>query len=98
MRAAFVSDEGDCDENKHHDQDDALFIFGELENSEKALHRSVAQLSLLNGGTPPSSSGFLHVVILSEAKNLSYFFIQVHRANGQRCFASLNMTRTAYFA
>jgi hypothetical protein len=70
-----------------------LFVRRELENPEQALHRSVAQLSLLNSGTPLSSLGFLQVVILSEAKNLSYFFIQAHRANGQRCFALLNMTR-----
>jgi hypothetical protein len=98
MDSALVSYESNRDQNKHHDENDALFVFGELENSEQALHRSVAQLSLLNSGTPLSSSGFLQVVILSEAKNLSHFFLHADRANSQRCFAPLNMTRTAYFA
>jgi hypothetical protein len=98
MDSALVSYESNRDQNKHHDENDALFVFGVLENSEQALHRSIAQLSLLNSGTPLSSLGFLQVVILSDAKNLSHFFIRTHRANSQRCFASLNMTRTVYFA
>jgi hypothetical protein len=52
----------------------------------------------LDFGTPFSSLGFLQVVILSEAKNLSHFFLYAAELNNQRCFASLNMTRTAYFA
>ena len=93
MNAALVSDECDYDQNEHDDEHYALFVRRELENSEQAFHRSVAQLSLLNSRTPFSSLGFPQVVILSEAKNLSYFFIQAHPANGQTCFASLNMTR-----
>jgi len=38
VKAAFVSDEGDRDENEHHDEDDTLFIFLEFENSEEAFH------------------------------------------------------------
>jgi hypothetical protein len=55
-----------------------LFVRRELENPEQALHRSVAQLFLLNSGTPLSSLGFLQVVILSESKNLNYFLIRAH--------------------
>jgi hypothetical protein len=36
--AALVSDEGNCDQNQHHDEDDALFTVGQLENSEQAFH------------------------------------------------------------
>jgi hypothetical protein len=103
---ALVSSECDCNENKHHDQNDALFVFCEFENPKEPLHRSVAQLSLFNSGTPLSSLGFLEVVILSEAKNLSHFFLHARRANSQKCFAKpvlseaegLNMTRTTYLA
>ncbi len=38
MNAALVSDERDCDQNEHHDENDALLIFRELENPEQALH------------------------------------------------------------
>jgi hypothetical protein len=38
MSAAFVSDEGDRDQNKHHNQNDTLFVFRELENPEEAFH------------------------------------------------------------
>lgn len=38
MNAAFVSDERDREQNEHHDEDDALFVFRELENSEQGLH------------------------------------------------------------
>jgi len=38
MNAAFVADEGGPEQNKHHDQDDALFVFRELENSEEPFH------------------------------------------------------------
>jgi hypothetical protein len=51
-----------------------LFVRRELENSEQAFHRSVAQLSVLNSRTPFSSLGFLQVVILSKAKNLGSLF------------------------
>ena len=42
MGAAFISDERNCQQNEHHDQDDALFVFRELENSEQAFHSIVA--------------------------------------------------------
>ena len=73
MNAAFVCDERDRQQNKRHDQDHALFVFGEFEDSKQAVHRSVAQLSLFNSGTAVSSLGFLQDVILSEAKNLRSF-------------------------
>jgi hypothetical protein len=38
MNAPFVSDERDRDQNEHHDEDDALFVFRELENPEQAFH------------------------------------------------------------
>jgi hypothetical protein len=38
MKAALVSDEGDRDNNEHYNQDDALLVFGQSENSEEALH------------------------------------------------------------
>jgi hypothetical protein len=98
MKAAFVSDESNRNNNKHHNEYDTLFVFRELENSKQALHRSVKQLSLLNSRTPLSSLGLLWIVILSEAKNLSDSFLRAHRANSQRCFTSLNMTRMAYVA
>jgi hypothetical protein len=78
MNAALVGDECDYDQNEHNDEHHALFVRRELENPEQALHRSVAQLFLLNSGTPLSSLGFLQVVILSESKNLNYFLIQAH--------------------
>jgi hypothetical protein len=83
MNAALISDKCDRDQNEHHDQNDALFAVRELENPEQALHRSVAQLSLLSSGTPLSSLGFLQIVILSKAKNLSRFFIQADRTNSR---------------
>jgi hypothetical protein len=43
MNATFVSDEGNGDQNEHHDQDDSLFILGEIENPEQAFHLSVVQ-------------------------------------------------------
>jgi hypothetical protein len=36
MDATLVSDERDCNEHEHYDQDDALFVFGEFENLEQA--------------------------------------------------------------
>jgi len=38
MDAVLVSDEGDCNQNEHHDQDDALFVLREFEDSEEAPH------------------------------------------------------------
>jgi hypothetical protein len=38
MNAALVSDERDCDEKEHHDEDDALFVFREFEDPEQAFH------------------------------------------------------------
>jgi hypothetical protein len=32
MNSAFVSDESNRDQNKRHDENDALFVFGEIEN------------------------------------------------------------------
>ena len=74
MNAALVGGECDCDQDEHDDEDHALFIHGELENSEQAFHRSVVQLSMLNFGAPPSSLGLPQAVILSEAKNLGSLF------------------------
>jgi len=97
--AAFISDEGNCDQNQHYDQDNALFVFREFENSELALHRSIPQPSLFNSRTPFSSLGFLQVVILSEAKNLrSFSFYTLTELIIRDVSPSLNMTRTAYLA
>jgi hypothetical protein len=38
MNAAFVSDECDGEQDKQDDQDNALFVFREFEDSEEALH------------------------------------------------------------
>jgi len=38
VNAALVSDERDRDQNQHHNEHDALFVFRELENSEQASH------------------------------------------------------------
>ncbi len=38
MNPALVSDERDCDQNEHHDEDDALFVFRKIKNSEEAFH------------------------------------------------------------
>ena len=43
MNAPFVSNKRDRDQNEHDDQDDALFVLREFENSEQALHSKVAQ-------------------------------------------------------
>ena len=47
MNAAFVSHERDREQNEHYNQDDALFIFGEFENSEQALHFGATQFGYL---------------------------------------------------
>ena len=44
MDAPLVSDERNRDQNKHHDEDDALFVFGKLKNPEPALHFILVQL------------------------------------------------------
>jgi len=38
INATFVSDERDRDQNKHHDQDDALFVFRKFENPKQPFH------------------------------------------------------------
>jgi hypothetical protein len=38
MNTALVSSKRNGDENKHYDENDSLFVFGQLENSEQALH------------------------------------------------------------
>jgi hypothetical protein len=50
MNAALEGEESDYDQNEHDDEHHALFAPRELENPEQALHRSVAQLSLLSSG------------------------------------------------
>ena len=38
MNTAFVSNENYRDQNKHHDENDALFVFREFKNPEQVLH------------------------------------------------------------
>jgi hypothetical protein len=38
VNPALEGDECGCDKNKHHDQDNTLFVLGELENPEQAFH------------------------------------------------------------
>ena len=38
VNAALVSDERNSDQNEDYDQNDALFVFRELENPEQPLH------------------------------------------------------------
>jgi hypothetical protein len=66
--AAFISHESNCDQNQHHEEDNALFIFGQLENSEQAFHVIAAQLviSVFNLSYLSSNAS----VMLSEAKHL----------------------------
>jgi hypothetical protein len=45
VNAALVSNERNGDQNEDYDQNDALFVFGELENPEQALHFIVACMS-----------------------------------------------------
>jgi len=47
MNAPLVSEECDHDQNEHYDEDNALFIFGEFENSEQALHFGATQFGYL---------------------------------------------------
>ncbi|HEU0274662.1 MAG TPA: hypothetical protein VFQ83_09065 [Candidatus Udaeobacter sp.] len=73
METALIFRKCDRNQDEDHDENNALLVFGEFEYPERALHRRIAQLFLLNFGTPLSSFCFLRVVILSEAKNLNYF-------------------------
>jgi len=96
MQSALVSDENYRDQNKHYDENDALFVFGEFKNSKQGLHRSVAQLFPFN---------FWSTVVIrfpagchSERSEESQSFLStITEPDSQRCFASLNMTRMAYF-
>jgi hypothetical protein len=45
VNAALVSNERNGDQNEDYDQNDALFVFGEFENPEQALHFIVACMS-----------------------------------------------------
>jgi len=38
MDATFILDECSNYQHQHHDQNDALFVFREIENPEKAFH------------------------------------------------------------
>lgn len=38
MNTSFISDQRERKQQKHYDQDDALLVFREFENSEKAFH------------------------------------------------------------
>jgi len=44
MNSTFITDEGKRQQDKHHDQDNALFVFRELENGEQTLHFIVVEL------------------------------------------------------
>jgi hypothetical protein len=41
VETAFISDDRERQQDKHHDQDDTLFVLGEFENSEQAFHLGV---------------------------------------------------------
>jgi len=47
MHSAFVSDENHRDQNKHHDENDALFAFGEFKNSKQPFIFCRNELDLL---------------------------------------------------
>lgn len=38
LNAAFITDQCDYDQNEHYDQDDALFVLGEFDNSQQLFH------------------------------------------------------------
>jgi hypothetical protein len=38
MNAALISDERDREQNEHHNENDALFVFRESENPEQTFH------------------------------------------------------------
>jgi len=40
MHSAFVSNENYRDQSKHHDENDALFVFEQFRNPKKAFHFS----------------------------------------------------------
>ena len=70
MNATFISYECKHDQSKNHNQDDALFVFRKLENSQEALHSVWRSF-----GIPFVVLERLHVLIhvavmLSEAKHL----------------------------
>lgn len=44
MNAAFVSNEANCNQHNHYNQNDSLFVFAELENPEESLHSIGAKL------------------------------------------------------
>jgi hypothetical protein len=46
MNAAFVSDECDGEQDKQDDQNNALFVFREFEDSEGALHLQLVFIML----------------------------------------------------
>ena len=46
MNAPLVSEECDRDQNKRYDEDNALFIFGQLKNPQWPFHVVVAQLGI----------------------------------------------------
>jgi hypothetical protein len=52
MNSAFVSDENNRDQNKHHDKNDALFIFRKFKNPEQAFHFWRNESDLLYIGVP----------------------------------------------
>jgi hypothetical protein len=85
MNAALVRDHRDCDQNEDDDKHYTLFVRREFDNSKQASHFVVAQLCIC--GLP--GHGFLapipEIVILTEAKNLSSFFLEAERTNSQRC-------------
>jgi hypothetical protein len=43
VNATLVSDERYREQNKHHDQDDALFVYREFEDTEQAFHSIVVE-------------------------------------------------------
>jgi hypothetical protein len=99
MDAALVSDEGNCDQHKHYDQDDALFIFRKFEDPEQAFHPAVARLCIcLARHIAFIRSAFLQAVILSEAKKLRSFFYTLTERIARDVSPSLNMTTRAYLA
>jgi hypothetical protein len=81
MNAVRIAGESNGNQNEHHDQNYALFVFRELENPEQAFHFPL---------------GGLKAVILSGAKNLRLLFVRANGHTSQRCFALLNMTRRRF--
>src|ERR1041385_1059815 len=80
MYAALKSHERDRDQREHHDQDNALLIFGELKNPEQAFHSRILQIVILSGAKSLRSF-FLHgrpqprdVSLRSTSQKSFYFF------------------------